>query len=265
MGKIRNTSSRRIPYGFLVLGIAALVLCVLIFSGLISLDGKTETSAVPCQSLLSDGDSQTPPLPFSCIAHIGKDAGDVRFVFEPEGRIEAYRGARRILSVPLSDNGSAIGKFVDGRAEELAPSAFSLEDVTYDGYADFMVLTGSGAYNWIYDYYAYDSGTQAFSPRPILIDAYNPLFDKNARMIESFAKSRGAGDIYVRKHFHFENGAYTLVYRETQDMVYGTGGEQDGYERVIEQLRDGVVVETKRELLTEGEHPEARPVEDTSS
>lgn len=111
-------------------------------------------------------------------------------------------------------------------------------------------MASAGAYNFTYQYYAYDLTTGRYATRALL-EATNPEVDTKTHTITDYFKGRGLGDLYTENTYHYENGRYVLVRQESQDFWDNENFEESsGYTHVVSVLRDGKMVEILREHLT---------------
>lgn len=200
-------------------------------------------------------------LPLSCAADIGPRDDPATFTFGADGSLTVKSGDRVILELheadPLADDASNTVDLIDSGGSS-GPflnnfGAFTLQDVTFDGYKDIAVLTNQGAYNQSYDYYAFNPRNGVYDPEPI-VSATNPYFDPAARTITDFNKGRGIGDIYTANTYHFENGAYVLVERVKQDLKDQENYDSSaGYVLTDEKRINGVLRVVKTTKLSEAD------------
>ncbi|MEY2664756.1 MAG: hypothetical protein RIT04_564 [Candidatus Parcubacteria bacterium] len=149
----------------------------------------------------------------------------------------------------------------------------SLKDVTYDGYPDLAVRYSAGAYNFFYDYYAYDPKTHNFSPDPIVfdrlgmesdsvygdnnVDIVNPEIDPINKTITSHMLGRGMGDIYQRETYQLTGKKYVLIKSESQNIINETDYSKDDvntpstYRRITFERKNGVMATTSDVILNE--------------
>jgi hypothetical protein len=120
-------------------------------------------------------------------------------------------------------------------------------DVTYDGYNDLVIKVNSGAYNFTYEFYAYNPVTHTFDEKPLL-EAVNSSINKEDKTIMSYSKGRGLGDVYISEVFSFLNGSYILTMKITQDMVDWENPEK-GYVNTVEEMENGTLVEKQRNYI----------------
>lgn len=113
---------------------------------------------------------------------------------------------------------------------------YPISFITFDGYADLQVMTFAGAYNFGYDFYAYNPQTRTFGPKPILEDLVSPGIDLERKEISYFYKGRGLADMFFSGTYQFRDGAYLLTDTVEQDMVTGYDDPDPLYERVTSEL-----------------------------
>jgi len=215
-------------------------------------------TAQACSDILNGtGNGPQVLLPISCPFSIGGNAGQAVLSIDATDTVRIVQNGRLIFYSPNEQYGGedaanatssnnldvGIGPFL------IAGFGLAFDDVTYDGDKDIAILVSAGAYDFTYDYYAYDPGTGAYSSDAILT-ATNPQIDPKARTITSDSLGRGLGDIYDAQTYQFGNGKYTLVREETQDTVDPSGDTSSGYIHKVWVLQRGKMVLTQQTKLS---------------
>jgi hypothetical protein len=194
--------------------------------------------------------------PFTCTFTVGggESPADATF-YEKEGNaaIDIVRGGTMIFSAAANyeDQGTYGLSVVRNYSDEgptVAWDAMQIQDVTYDGYGDLVLLSYSGAYNFTYVYFAYNPVTHMFEQEPLL-EVTNPSVDEQEQTIMEYAKMRGVGDTYISNLFKFMSGKYVLIETIEQQMV-DAYHEEKGYVNIHSELKNGAMVETERTYLT---------------
>ena len=130
----------------------------------------------------------------------------------------------------------------------VAPGALLLQDVTYDGYDDLVLLSYSGPYNFAYKYFAYHPETGTFGNEPLL-EAVNPSVDANEQTIIEFNKSRGMGDEYIANLFKYMEGKYVLLESIQQNQIDRDHPEK-GYVLIRSEKKGEELIEVERTYPT---------------
>jgi hypothetical protein len=214
--------------------------------------------AAACDDLLNgNSDGSEILLPVRCPFDIGNGAGSAVLSIDATDTIRILQNDRLLFFSPNDLDQSAstsnyINNIESGSGPFVEPGmALQLQDVTYDGYKDLAVLDSAGAYNFTYDYYAYDPKTGSYMGDPI-VSATNPTVDTTARTITSQFLGRGIGDIYDDETYQFENGQYVLVREESQDFADQTSYDGNaGYRRKVWALQNGKMVLTQNAFLSQ--------------
>lgn len=192
-------------------------------------------------------------LPFSCQIALGKGE-QIDMTILASGGLEFSRDKTVVYSLPNAedtenfDEGVYLIDSFDGPLYMPDNMALRFQDVTFDGYKDLVVQTGAGAYNITYNYYAYNPETHTFEAAP-LVTAVNPEFYPENKTIVSYNKYRGVGDMYEDETYEFQNGKYVLIHREVQEGIYDDEGNITSYKLTIEDLKNGKLTVTSREML----------------
>jgi hypothetical protein len=187
------------------------------------------------------------PLPLTCEQDIGNGVM-VILTIAVDGTLRVEHKGKLIFANPIEDGTD----YIYYNVPQLRSGGVTFQDFTYDGYQDIALLIYAGAYNYTTAYFAYDPAKGTYASEQLL-EAVNAGVDTDAREISSFSKGRGLGDIYTARRYHFEDGAYVLVYEEVQSMVSDEGLSEEGYVRVIRERKNGAMMETAREALTEAD------------
>lgn len=157
-------------------------------------------------------------------------------------------------------------------------------DINFDGVQDVRIDLSMGAYNMGADFYIQNPKTQTFTRYNLTgrnPDEEGDIFpglgfvtiDEETRMLKSFFKGRGLGDIYAVETYKFvtETGNWVIVEREVQDTYFVPGAsEGDGWgpyyiNKVVDYTKQPPATTTKYLKLEEkdGEYnfvPVAKPV-----
>lgn len=211
---------------------------------------ETEKIARLCANL-EYGDEEI-PLPITCTLPI-RGNETVEFTFQADGGLVVRRGDTVLLNLTAA-GGDSLSAHTAALAYThepiLRPDGFVLQDITFDGYADLQVMTFAGAYNFGYDFYAYNPKTRTFDLQPILTEVVNPGVDTEKKEIVYFYKGRGLADMFSAGTYQFKNGVYILTSLVEQDMVSGYDDPNPLYERITSELQSGEMVVVKKETLT---------------
>jgi len=212
---------------------------------------EAETIARLCQNL--EYGEEDIPLPITCTLPIHKEQ-TAEFTFQADGGLLVQQGGRVLFKLAFDPENPIEGPVselvLDLHKPTLRPDGFVLQDITFDGYADLQIMTVAGAYNFGYDFYAYNPQTRTFGPKPLLKDMVNPTIDIEQKQILYFSRGRGLSDTFFAGTYQFINGIYILVETVEQNMI-GDYDDEDGlYERITSKLRNGEMVVIKKETLT---------------
>lgn len=213
-----------------------------------TLSGNTVAQCAAIES----GKFEDMSLPITCTLHIHKDE-TAEFTFQIDGGLLVQRNGKTLLTLsskddPLDTHTAQLAYLFD--KPTLRSDGFILKDITFDGYADLQVMTFAGAYNFGYDFYAYNPKTRSFGPDPILEDIVNPNIDTEKKEITYFHKGRGLADMFSAGTYQFKGGVYVLTETVEQDMVTGHDDPDPIYERVTSKLQNGKMVVVEKETLT---------------
>lgn len=211
-------------------------------------------SSLPCTEVMAQ---ESIALPVTCSIEIGGGEEPAEASVDTDGTLVVTRGSALLAAITDAE----LLRYDDTEMQLLAPNTFSFQDITFDGRADLIVRMSTGAYNFTDAYYAYDPAAHAFNSQALL-ETTNGTIDPVARTIQSYARGRGIGDIYVMEDYRFENNAYVKFRVEVQDF-YSTTDESEGYVRTISELRDGSLREvsttrlTTQEVFSDESNPES--------
>ncbi len=225
---------------------------------------KQTTQAPDCSELETQTNIK---LPYICSTNLKQNGSDIITIeFTKDGDVIAQRHNNPILTLYSYDtleNGiSQNPNNLENQPEDpvdikrmgdevmLNPYGIILKDVTYDGYQDIGLLVNYGAYNFDYEFFAYNPKTREFNIEPLFI-LTNPIFDTEKKTATSFSKGRGLADMYTTEIYQFNNGAYTPKTRISQDITSDYDVTPVLYERVTEEYRDGKWVIVKKQKITE--------------
>lgn len=215
-----------------------------------------QTQTRDCAEIISNHQQET-VLPIFCSVLISPDEGMVGVLVNESGNMTVTRDSTKLISLK-NDNGDD-----DASPNELIISsrwmgdntllfdAFKFIDINFDGNLDLQIVDWRGAYNMGYSYYVYNPKTKIFDTTPLLTDVVNAGFDEVSKIITSYSKGRGVGDIFVEETYHFENGKYILVKEVKQDFA---GEDQEsGYIYTERERVNGTMVITKTERVSKEE------------
>jgi hypothetical protein len=210
---------------------------------------ESETVARLCANL--EYGEEDIPLPITCVLPIRKEE-TAEFTFQADGGLLVQRGNETLLKLTYDTgvDGTHFSQLAYLNQPTLRPDGFILQDITFDGYADLQVMTFAGAYNFGYDFYAYNPQTGTFGPEPILKELVNPGVDIERKEITYFYKGRGLADTFSSGTYQFKDGSYVLTNTVEQDMVTGYDDPDPLYERITSELQNGKMVIVKKETLT---------------
>lgn len=181
-------------------------------------------------------------LPITCKISLAKGAyalvtqeRDGSFVFGVAGKIAT--------TLPSNLRGvSATTSSIEYTRPFFARGVYTLEDVTFDGYADIRIQLSRDVYNASFAYYAFNPKTETFS---LLIDkVVNPTFDAKSKTISYFNKAGGVGSEYELGVYRFDGTGYNLTHTESRTK---TGSST--YLRIVRELIGGVLKVTKEEMV----------------
>ena len=191
-------------------------------------------------------------LPLSCTLSMGKNEPLTTFSFLPSGNLEIESGGKISLTLvnEAENRGISLINFYSS-GTFMTPGSFALIDINYDGYLDMKVQTPSGAYNFYYDYYAYNPKTHSFDETPLLSSIVNPGEDLVHKTITSYNKGRGLGDMFNSETYQFKNGEYITIREENQNISNDCLDDVScRYLHTVKELVNGKMVVTKKEVLT---------------
>jgi len=202
-----------------------------------------------CEHILSGEPIDYPvPLPITCESPISPAGDPFQFAFDANGGLTVYHG--KTVVCQLTDDDTDILD-VNNASPFITEGVFKLQDVTYDGYKDIAIQSSQGAYNWTFDYYAYDPVKKSFDCGAPLLEAVNPTVDTRDQTITSNDLGRGLGDMYLINTYAFEHGAYVKVADESQDIVSDQDASPVEYEHIAHELKNGAWATTTDEILSE--------------
>jgi hypothetical protein len=155
----------------------------------------------------------------------------------------------KISFVSFNDSSKTIQVIYDNGATSTIPrdtpegvQEVKVVDINFDDVDDIQVTEYAGAYNTITYFLVYDSARKVYEEyrafRQALHladdDTYPGLgyvqFDSGSRVITSFFKGRGLGDLYEEETFSFVDGVWQLIKTETQDLLnYPTSSKETQY------------------------------------
>lgn len=214
----------------------------------------------PICDQIAGADTHTPefiaersPLPITCTFVIDQAVLPFVFTLHEDGRIGVGEQGNAPTILSYEGEGFQIYDIGSGETRTFFPYSFRLVDVTYDGHKDIEVTVSQGAYNTFTAYLAYDPLRHMYTQTPLL-EGTNSTVHKETKEISFFAKGRGLGDMYVAETYRWEDSAYTLIARETQDMIPCEDEcSSQKYLRTREERVEGTLVTTKTETFSQEE------------
>lgn len=169
--------------------------------------------------------------------------------------ISLERGDKKVMQLALTDGSAgdesaATSSLYETGMIDRSFGSLSFGDLNGDGYQDMMVKTWTGAYNEGFDYWIYNKEARSHTKKGSLLGLVNAEFDPSAKTVTSYDKGRGMGDLYTKKVFGLDNGAYVLTEEVSQDFVQG---KNDQYKRVTTLYKNGKILSTDTKYFTGGE------------
>jgi len=152
-------------------------------------------------------------------------------------RIDVYFGPKTEPAQVIAVGGAT--------APDVGGAGFILEDMNFDGYADFRVqaFVPAGP-NTPYLYWLYDPASGGFKPNRTLEEIASPTFHPAERVIRSENRSSAAS--WVTRSYHYVDGVPRL-FREKETRIDPDEGVQ---EVRVRELKDGVWVEHAEQRMS---------------
>lgn len=213
------------------------------------------TQYVPCSDIVGSVSFDEQQGVFRCRITFGVQDDELILTYDGKQYLSLERGDTKVMKLVLTDGSEndtmlATSSLYETGTMDRSFGSLSFGDLNGDGYLDMMVKTWTGAYNEGFDYWIYNKEARSYTKKGSLLGLVNAEFDPSAKTITSYDKGRGMGDLYTKKVFGLDNGAYVLTEEVTQDFVQG---KNDQYQRVTTLYKNGKIVSTDTKYFTGGE------------
>jgi len=129
---------------------------------------------------------------------------------------------------------------VEGLHDSESGEYFGVQDVNFDGYKDFWLVTSIGVTgNVSKSYWVYDPETVQFREDDELALLNNPAIDTKRQEITTYSIGGCAGEEFIKSTYKYLSGQLTLIKEEEQRCI-------DGGVYIVRQRQGTEMVETYR-------------------
>ncbi len=130
---------------------------------------------------------------------------------------------------------------------------FWVEDMNFDGYQDFGLLTAWGATgNEQYKFWLFDPKTKRFIYNDDLSGLISPSADKDKKLITSWQNMGSAARAYILELYRWNGDKLELIREVDQELVQeDTKGAT--FHKVVSEPKDGKLVVVSDRILTDKE------------
>jgi hypothetical protein len=205
-----------------------------------------------CEDLLFSGSA----VPLTCHQALGQTEG-LEVSIDASGTVRFARGDTNVLTLlnfatsdveqDTLDNIITSVNEDDKGVLHVHPGLFSVdEDVTFDGIPDVRVYEMGGAYQSSFRYYTLSTTTNTLKPVGGLPSLIDPDFDDGKKMITSFSKGRGLGDIYTLSQYSWNGAMYVLTREESQDE----NEDGESYVNTVKEMKNGKLQVISKKTLS---------------